>query len=148
MSATIDSPHNSTWTHRSCIVLFSLSRYLKLRNREVNLFVFSPKTTDPRVPDHVHWRDPGVLCERGQEEGGLRIKEASHNFTWRELVAKAALPSPTTLLDFERKKRNYKQHTDVPLTIVEHARGHSTTATPEPIMEVGYSVTIVAAWLR
>lgn len=33
---------------------------------------------------------------------------------------------------------------DKPLKMLEHARGHGNTATLEPIMEVGYSVTIVA----
>lgn len=40
------------------------------------------------------------------------------------------------------------QTSDMPFTMLEPARGHGTTATLEPIMEVGYSVTIVAVWPR
>lgn len=36
-------------------------KHLKFRHREVRLLIFRPEPTDPRVSNHVHRGDPGVL---------------------------------------------------------------------------------------
>lgn len=126
-------PQEKSMHHTSC-----QSRYLEFRHREIRLFVLSPETSDPRVSDDVHWWHPGVLRER---KGETQYCYPSHNFTWRELVAKQFYTNQTRCL--------IKMNTsDTPFKMMEHARGRGNTAPLEPIMEVGYSVTIVAVLPR
>lgn len=59
VSATFDSTPFPK--EKACFALFFRGRYLEFRHRQVRLFVLSPETTDPRVPDDVHWWHPRIL---------------------------------------------------------------------------------------
>lgn len=133
VSATFDSPPFPQ-EKKACIILYVGVDTLNFgTGRSVSLYFVQRR---PILGSRTMSTGgmPG-FCRRGR--GGAQYCYPSHNFTWRELVAKQFYTNRTRCLT----KMNTS---DTPLKMLEHARGHGNTATLEPIMEVGYSVTIVA----